>query len=815
MSTYAPEVLADPLGVVVDLIEGREPGLDRVVIADVVDAVAGGRAKQRRLAQALLDKPGVLVAGRSPAPQVVGNLLLALREAGAHTISAPVCAGCGRPLGALIRCGQDWLCATCGSRPKRACSSCGREKQINSIDRHGGPRCKQCPDRDGRDPLTVLTDVVAGLDPSLTAQTVTAAAQRACSTPAGLRRLAWAVEDAPGLLIGEGARAPVPSVLRLIDELCAAGAQVITRPACPRCARVVGLHRRVEGQWLCRNCVATSRAQPCARCGRLREAAARDEHSQPLCSNCWVTDVTNQERCVGCRRRRRVVTRTAEGAWCDTCRPWKIATCAVCGAHGPCAVSQITGKPRCRACKKRWARCSGCGQDRPLRSGSLDRPLCSSCTGSSRTGASTELWRSCPGCGDSGRVTVGPCARCRVGQRLRELFGDDTGHVRAELHDLYQSLAYTDRPVTVKNWLDTSAGAALLSGLGAGGPLTHEGLDQLPAGNAVEHVRAILVNTGTLPARDEQLIRLERFLTRAISERADPDEQHLLHRYAVWHLLRRLRRRVGGAETTYEQASVVRAHVKGAVTLLDWLSARGRTLASARQGDIEAWRVSNDASYRREGGAFLRWANRQKLTSGEVAASRWDGPAQALDTEARWQRARRLLHPDPISEASLTTEDRVAGLLVVLYAQWPATISRLCLDDFELTEDTVRIRFGPEPVVLPEPLADLVRGLATRRRGHAALGDPGTSRWLFPGGQPGRPISAHQLRQRLHRLGLRPSHDRSAAQFQLATDLPAALLARMLGVHISVAVAWQRASAGDWTSYAAQLGHRPLPREDR
>ncbi|HEU5160779.1 MAG TPA: hypothetical protein VFU43_27530 [Streptosporangiaceae bacterium] len=35
---------------------------------------------------------------------------------------------------------------------------------------------------------------------------------------------------------------------------------------------------------------------------------------------------------------------------------------------------------------------------------------------------------------------------------------------------------------------------------------------------------------------------------------------------------------------------------------------------------------------------------------------------------------------------------------------------------------------------------------------------------------------------------------RSAALFHLATELPAAVLARMLGIHIAVAVAWQRAS---------------------
>jgi hypothetical protein len=30
----------------------------------------------------------------------------------------------------------------------------------------------------------------------------------------------------------------------------------------------------------------------------------------------------------------------------------------------------------------------------------------------------------------------------------------------------------------------------------------------------------------------------------------------------------------------------------------------------------------------------------------------------------------------------------------------------------------------------------------------------------------------------------------------------------MLGIHITVAVAWQRASAGDWTHYAADVSRR-------
>ena len=86
-TTSRSAVLADPVGVVVDLVTVAEPGLDRAMVADIVARVAGGRAKRRRLAQALCEQPTLLVEGRSPAPRVVGDLLLALRAAGAVAVS--------------------------------------------------------------------------------------------------------------------------------------------------------------------------------------------------------------------------------------------------------------------------------------------------------------------------------------------------------------------------------------------------------------------------------------------------------------------------------------------------------------------------------------------------------------------------------------------------------------------------------------------------------------------------------------------------------------------------------------------------------
>ncbi|WP_234383300.1 hypothetical protein [Streptomyces dysideae] len=65
-----------------------------------------------------------------------------------------------------------------------------------------------------------------------------------------------------------------------------------------------------------------------------------------------------------------------------------------------------------------------------------------------------------------------------------------------------------------------------------------------------------------------------------------------------------------------------------------------------------------------------------------------------------------------------------------------------------------------------------------------------------------------RIGQRLHKIGIRPKQDRSTALFTLATEVPAAILARMLGVHIKVAVQWQQASAGDWAAYAADVSRR-------
>jgi hypothetical protein len=346
--------------------------------------------------------------------------------------------------------------------------------------------------------------------------------------------------------------------------------------------------------------------------------------------------------------------------------------------------------------------------------------------------------------------------------------------------------------------------ATLLRDLRAGArPLTHDTLEAFPPSKPVEHLRSVLVAIGSLPRRDEHMVRLQRWTTRTIAERADAEQRQLLHRYAVWHVIRRLRGRLRDAETTHEQVVAAQRNIRAAVALLDWLASRGLILATARQGDLDAWLRTAQPSHRLDAGNFVRWARKQKLTRLDFAATRWGGPTGVIDTETRWEQARWLLHDDTVKP-----EDRVAGLLVLLYAQRAADISRLTIDHVHTSADQVHVRLGQQPILLPEPLATLMRQVVTGQHGHAAIGHQTNTPWLFPGGQPDRPISAFRMAERLRQLGIRCNQARSAALFDLATDLPAALLSRMLGIHIAVAVAWQRASAGDWTNYAAEISRR-------
>lgn len=794
-ATADRRAVSDPAGFITDLVAAVDSQLTPEQTRAVVSAIAGGRAKSRRLATFLADHPAVLSDGRSPAPRAIGDLLIGLRDAGA-AVSAPVCAECGKQLRRLQRIGQDWYCGSCSLRPA-PCAGCGRLRRISTRDRAGQPRCAQCPDRDDRDPISVIYDVIAHLDPIADRDVIATAVRKLASRPTHQRKICWALEAQPELLTGAAHLAPVRAIVPLIDALHAASIAGIVRPACPRCHRAVKIDKPLDGQRVCRTCIAHARIEECARCTARREPATRDEHGRPLCSNCLITDPDNLEVCLNCGRRRPVDTRTPDGPLCPACPALTIATCSICGEEKPCGTSRITGRPWCPACQNRSARCCSCGQTAAVISGTLAQPHCQDCT-------SRAVWHDCPTCSDPSYPHPGQCGRCLINQRLNKVLGPPSASLHPGLQTLRHNIATAEHPITAVRWLTNKSVAPVLADLAAGRrDLTHEALDELPDSQPLAHLRQVLVGVGALPQRDEHMVRIQRMVDQILAARANPEQRQILHRYITWHLIRRLRQRNNGNPATIQQFASVRQRTYGAVAFLDWLTGNGLTLGSCRQADLDRWLTDDTATHRGVAGHFIRWAHNNKLIGVRPRTHRWAGPTQPLDEQHRWTVARLLLH-----DTSLKREDRLAGLLILLYAQNLAAICRLTIDDIDITSDPVSLRLGRAPIQLPEPVSEIARSVVANRKGHATIGVLTPSPWLLPGGQPGRPISTGQLAARLNRLGIRPNQARNTALFQLATEIPAVILSRTLGIHTDVAVSWQRLSAGDWTNYAAEVSQR-------
>lgn len=145
---------------------------------------------------------------------------------------------------------------------------------------------------------------------------------------------------------------------------------------------------------------------------------------------------------------------------------------------------------------------------------------------------------------------------------------------------------------------------------------------------------------------------------------------------------------------------------------------------------------------------------------------------------------------------------------MLLYAQPLTRITRLTTSHVRDGPAGMRLPLGDTPVEVPEPLATHIRDLVGRRRGHAAIGHTDDNPWLFPGGRAGQPISAERLQVRLTRLGIPARAGRAAALMELAAQLPAVVLSKLLGISLGAATGWNQAAGNTRASYAAAVARR-------
>ena len=677
----------------------------------------------------------------------------------------------------------------------------------------------------------MLAAIIAA-EPSLSTAEVEAGFDAVITTGAAMRSLTVALDDDPEVLdVG----AP-PVVGRLVTELVARGSTTFSLPVCAGCDRTGReLTRTVEGG-MCPNCRRRQTATACVRCNGVKPVAGRDHNGEALCARC----APRTERPCGiCGNIRPIGRRARDGSpdVCVNCFKLPIATCSRCQRQRPCSFAS-TPEPVCTGCAtRRTTPCAHCRLERPPTAHWPEGPVCVGCYDAAlaRRGVCADCHTlrrliDPPGpaatrcCDCSGQPSLGHvcvdcgiedklhedhrCHRCALSRRVTALLADDTGVIPEPLSTLGVAIAEAPNPRSALNWLRTGAAAAILTDIVSGRlTLSHDTLDQHPNPRAADYLRRMLVVHRVLADRDEDIDRIRRFVNATLEEIGRPTDRQTLQAYARWRVLPRLRRR---AETNHGPRTATaheRTNLKTAVRLLDWLDQRGTALTSATQADIDLWLATGPgASCARD---FILWASETGRCPALTIPAVTSSTGTTTDPETRWNIVSRLLHDD-----TLELTDRVAGCLVLLYAQPLSRITIITRDQITRHDNThLTLRFGTDPATIPEPLAELIRDLLDTGRPYIGIGSVTNTPWLFPGFQPGQPISAARLGVRLAKHGIDARASRRAALLHLAAEVPAAVLAELLGLSNSAAVTWVHDAGGDWSRYAADIAqqhhHRP------
>lgn len=442
--------------------------------------------------------------------------------------------------------------------------------------------------------------------------------------------------------------------------------------------------------------------------------------------------------------------------------------------------------------KRTRGRCARCSHEGVLPGVDAEgRATCRSCSGimvpvdCGRCGAEDVLYR------------AGTCYRCALDDEITGLLTGPDGQIAPELLVLAVAVRTMPSANSGMTWLRSTGVRSLLASLAKGEtPLTQEGLDALPASRSVEYIRGLLVEQKALPARNEQVAVYGRWLDEKLAAIKDPERRRLIETFGRWHQLRGLRRRTSAGPMTGAAFLRAKQSTTLAIEFLDWLATRERTLADCTQRDIDAWFAAGPST-RSHTQSFLYWAINARRVKGIKMPPHTERAHPAIGEDERIEAVRQVLLDDTIQ-----LPWRIAGGLVLLFGQPAQRIAELRLDQVDLTGDRVRLLLARDWLHVPEPFASLLREYLGRRRNMATAANA-SAQWLFPGGMPGRPITAASIVLQLRTVGIPVRPSRNGTWQQLVREAPPSVLAEALGISPKTAMQHAARAGADWLRYAA------------
>ncbi len=444
------------------------------------------------------------------------------------------------------------------------------------------------------------------------------------------------------------------------------------------------------------------------------------------------------------------------------------------------------------------AECPRCGIVQPLIARDDDgAEACGPCVGFA-------AGYTCKQCGRVGNPhSRGRCAHCVLAERVNALLAGPDGAVAPQLEPLAAALADAPSPFPAIQWIKESPNTKLLAQLAAEGhELTHELLDELPPSRNQRYIRQLLVHTGILEERNEDIERIPGWMEH---ELADKPAAHanLARPFLHWFLLRRARRRAAIRRHSASADRDLRRRVRVAPDFLTWMDQRGLALDKLAQEHIDDWIAGATSQRRYLIRYFLKWTISCRLARElTVPSVPRQEPQNLLDEDDRWPLLQRCLTDDDLS-----TDVRAAAVITLLFGPSTERLCHLKPEHLKFDDKHAHLVLGRHPVLLPPRLAELLRYLAEQPELRPQLSrvQPGP-RWLFPGMVPGKPISTHGMTQKLGRHGIPVRTARNAA---LAADLPSPILADVTGMHRHTALRWVAYAKRDWAEYLAARAEDP------
>jgi hypothetical protein len=226
------------------------------------------------------------------------------------------------------------------------------------------------------------------------------------------------------------------------------------------------------------------------------------------------------------------------------------------------------------------------------------------------------------------------------------------------------------------------------------------------------------------------------------------------------------------------------------------------SLTTLSQRDLDSWDVEDGD---RAAQVFLRWVQR----SGHAPGLRQPPAAPRRRQPPLSQRRRLTWTGRVLTDDTIELRTRVAAGLLLLFAQPITRIVKLTVDDVlspgqddGQDKQDVYLRLGHPPTPVPEPLAALLLELIDARANMNTASNP-DSRWLFPGGRVGQPLTPGALRQQFKPLGLPTTPGRTSALRQLVLQAPAPVVAAALGYENGTTEHHRLAAGGNWSRYTA------------